>query len=395
MHILFLNTLYHPFTAGGAEKSVRLLAEELVDMGNTCTVITLHEHEHIDEEVINKVKVIRVPLYNDYWPDKNANPSRIGKLVWHLKDIYNRKMQRAVYDLLKQEAPDVVHSNNLSGFSVSVWNAAYKLGIPVLHTARDYYLLNPNSTLYKREKNHSATSFDSLIFSYFKKKMSQKVNCFVGISEFVLNIHNERNFFGKAQKAVIYNSIEQNVGIKSELRNGNDITLGFLGRVERIKGIEFLLEALKNSTNDHIVKLRVAGVGDGNYIAELKQKYSNLNVEFLGKSDIRDFFPSIDALVVPSLWNEPMGRVVLEANAAGIPVLASDRGGIPEIVSVNKTGFVFNATSTNSLTTILNQLDINTVQNMKEQCLIYSGHFTKHKVAEKYSDLYNKILLRK
>ena len=64
-------------------------------------------------------------------------------------------------------------------------------------------------------------------------------------------------------------------------------------------------------------------------------------VEFLGFTSRADFFPRIDVLVVPSLHDEALSRVVAEAYAHGVPVLGARRGGIPEIVDDGQTGFVF------------------------------------------------------
>ncbi len=50
-------------------------------------------------------------------------------------------------------------------------------------------------------------------------------------------------------------------------------------------------------------------------------------------------------MVVPSVWEEPFGRVALEAMAYGVPVVASNRGGLPEIIETNKTGLVVEPTA--------------------------------------------------
>jgi glycosyltransferase involved in cell wall biosynthesis len=65
------------------------------------------------------------------------------------------------------------------------------------------------------------------------------------------------------------------------------------------------------------------------------------------------FFSEIDALVVPSIWEEPLGRVVHEAFAFGKPVLASRMGGIPEIVQDGVNGILVEASSSTALATAM------------------------------------------
>ena len=56
-----------------------------------------------------------------------------------------------------------------------------------------------------------------------------------------------------------------------------------------------------------------------------------------------------DVLVVPSIWDEPFGRVVIEGNYYGMPVIASDRGGIPEIINTLKGGISYNSENSDEL----------------------------------------------
>ncbi|CAN0506139.1 unnamed protein product, partial [Scytosiphon promiscuus] len=61
------------------------------------------------------------------------------------------------------------------------------------------------------------------------------------------------------------------------------------------------------------------------------------------------FYRSVDLVVVPSLWAEPLPRIGYEANYCGLPVIVSNCGGCPELVETNKTGSVFDPDDPNSL----------------------------------------------
>jgi len=89
MKVALLNTLYHPYRIGGAERSVQLLAEGLVARGHKVVVITLDQPETpAKKETINGVDVYRVPLHNNYWPfaDSYRKPSIVRRALWHCRD---------------------------------------------------------------------------------------------------------------------------------------------------------------------------------------------------------------------------------------------------------------------------------------------------------------------
>ncbi|MCX6083945.1 MAG: glycosyltransferase [Caldiserica bacterium] len=129
-------------------------------------------------------------------------------------------------------------------------------------------------------------------------------------------------------------------------------SLGFPGafvflaaaRLERAKGIDILLDA---SSLMHLQGRNVAVLiaGDGSQRAELEAQASTLrlgerSVRFLGaREDIPDLMEAVDALVLPSRW-EGLPMVLLEAGAAGLPVIATNVGGVAEIVRNGTTGFL-------------------------------------------------------
>ena len=119
----------------------------------------------------------------------------------------------------------------------------------------------------------------------------------------------------------------------------------FVGRLRIRKGVEVLLEALKELRSRHPgVRLRIAG--DGEHRRRLERRAAELElgeaVVFLGTCDagrVRGLLAGAAALVVPSIY-EGMPLVVLEAMAAGVPVVASAVSGIPEVVVDGETGWL-------------------------------------------------------
>lgn len=105
----------------------------------------------------------------------------------------------------------------------------------------------------------------------------------------------------------------------------------FVGRLVAGKGIEELLEAAKK-TQDVTFLI----IGDGPLKSEIIKLAGQKNIKFIGKIDnnkLAVYYNAADVLIVPSTHEEGFGRVILEALSCGLPVIASNRGGIIEALS--------------------------------------------------------------
>lgn len=131
------------------------------------------------------------------------------------------------------------------------------------------------------------------------------------------------------------------------LRNGGEeggLKVLYAGRLTREKGVHLLIDAMKEVfRRDSRVNLELVGSfwwGSNKrtpYVEELKAmaRDAGRRVVFRGyvRSDLMPaVYQSADIFVAPSVWQEPFGKVILEAMACGLPVIASNRGGIPEVV---------------------------------------------------------------
>lgn len=118
----------------------------------------------------------------------------------------------------------------------------------------------------------------------------------------------------------------------------------YVGRIAKVKGVKELLLALKNiKDNDKWHLLIVGGKWfSSNYKDKYYRELSSISKDFKEKisflgyvkhEDIKTLYAISSVAVVPSIWEEPAGRVVLEAEAMKIPVVAANSGGIPEYVN--------------------------------------------------------------
>ncbi|EMH4030282.1 glycosyl transferase family protein [Klebsiella oxytoca] len=332
MKIIIINTLYFPHHVGGAEFSVQILAETLAAVGHQVKVITLHNEDKRRITVINGVEVVYLPLRNIYWPFEPMKRSKLARFFWHLMDNYNRRAAKDVGKELDYFQPDIVHTNNISGFSVSVWSAAAMRNIRIIHTARDYYLFHPNTTLYNNGVNQTVRSLSVFAWSALKKHHSKKVSSFVGISRFIMDFHSGSGFFPKAHRTHIYNPVSVPL-----LRSGfrGDRRVGFIGRLNEAKGFDsfcFAVGAIRERLPE-ITAVAAGGFSVGKE-SELRGLAERFNVELLGKISLSDFLQCVDIVVLPIKWREPFGRVVIECALAGKIVLARPVGGIKELMEI-------------------------------------------------------------
>lgn len=187
--------------------------------------------------------------------------------------------------------------------------------------------------------------FDYLIC---KSVESVIVNCFA----IKKSLNDLRGFPNKKIK-VIYNGIEDVRNPGSRILNNQNITIGCISRMDYNKGILILLEAFKKAQKKHPdIKLVLTGVGNAwEAIAEKVSNYSfSKSVQLMGfyEGDIDTVLKTIDIFVLPSFW-EGLPYSVIEACRAGCAVIATDVGGVSEIIKNNENGILVAPQSVNDL----------------------------------------------
>lgn len=387
-HITIFNSKYEPIPGGGAQRSVKLLADGLGDRGCRVRVVTLRPARwHRVRDPVARglarggttpsprggVAVTRMPLANLYWPFSDRRVSLpVLRVFWHLLDAWNPVMFVRVLLELARHRPTVVHTNNLAGFSTAVWTAARLLGLPVVHTVRDRYLIAPSDRM-------QGTLLARILRARVRRR-SRRVDHMVYISRFMADTHG-RGFGpgGAARRTVIYNAAfgEQSggrgAGTPGSVREGAApssaraparaaIRIGYLGKLEDVKGVDRLIAAWRRLVADDAswpdrARLVVAGSLGSAADAVRRELRAGMprGSELVGWVDGRSFLSGLDLLVVPSVWDEPMGRVVVESLATGVPVLVSDRGALPELVRDGEDGLVCPPTAAD-LATVLRRV---------------------------------------
>jgi glycosyltransferase involved in cell wall biosynthesis len=344
LRVLIINTLYPPNLYGGAETSVELLARGLARRGHQPTVLSLGPAGAASETFTHGVRAIFVPLRNLYNPWQPGKPQTMsGKLAWHMIDMANPAMALTVRRTIAAIRPDIVHTNNLSGFSTLAWTEARRAGVPVAHTLRDYWLLCPLATMFRDGHQCAVICRRCRLASALRRRHSAVPLGVAGVSQHILNVHTEAGYFPNAalQQRIINPIGEPGAGFTPHVRDrAKPVRLGYMGALHPSKGIGRLIDALQAIPRGgwHLV---VAGRGDPDYVAALRQRAAALPVDFIGFVEPDVFYSTVDIVIIPSIWDDPMPRIVLEAFTRGLPVIASRRGGIGELVTHGQTGYLF------------------------------------------------------
>ena len=175
------------------------------------------------------------------------------------------------------------------------------------------------------------------------------------------------------------------------------VRLLFVGRLSREKGIHFLLQALPKTK--HYAQLSLDVVGSGPEEGALRELAHELNlgekVRFHGYvpqgSALREFFDTADLLLVPSL-SEGWPKVILEAFARGLPVVASNVGGIPGLVQDGVTGLLVPPASPEAIAEAIDTLIVDSTlhQNLAAKGIETAHQFTVEAVTQRQVQLLNR-----
>lgn len=391
MKILITNTYYFPAFDGGAEISVKLLAEGILAAGHQVYVLTTGAVTKVYR--VNGVIVISLKQKNIFNSYNKGKVPLFLKMVWHIIDSCNFFYYFKISAILKKIKPHIVHTNNIQGFSPFLWLTVKSQNIPLVHSMRDYYMLCFKCNMFNSEqKNCEQLCTACKVTHAIKRKFLNYPDFFIAISHHILNKYQRYVPIPDKRSSVIYNAVASDVRPKPRVMT-DKLRFGFIGRVAKDKGVEFLVNELAglNGMQKAAFTITFAGKGEDGFIQKLKQKLTGIEYEFLGVATPAEFYNSIDVLLVPALWDEPFGRIVIESLSYGVPVCQSDRGGLNELYDPASSWlFKPEAGELSALIVyILNNKD--QVAQKKLQCAGQIDRFSAKHYISKHIDLYTTI----
>ena len=202
-----------------------------------------------------------------------------------------------------------------------------------------------------------------------RRMLAHRADRFILVSRF----HREeyhRQGMNVARAVVLYNPIDTELfrpcaewRAQIRARHGigaSDVLIGYAGRMVREKGIFAMFEALEPllAQFEHA---RVLWVGDGRDVDELRARvagsaHSSRHCFLDWQLDMAQLYPACDLIVVPSVGAETFGRVSVEAQSAGVPVVVTDAGGLRETLVPGETGLITAAGDSAALSAAVREL---------------------------------------
>lgn len=400
MKILFLHALADPNRGGGAEVIVWEQILGLRNAGHECVLLATSDKLGLERSEREGITIWQAGIRNVYWPYQKKQPLMPRRLVWHALDSYNPWMQGYLRVVIKQEKPDVASVNNLPGWSAASWATLALQNVPAVQVLHDYYPICVKTTMYQHDKNCVRQCASCRLFRLPHRSLSRRVQAVVGVSRFILDRHLALGYFDAVPiQRVIHNARNAYtlgcINRKPTTTVTHDsLRYGFIGRLDPSKGIETLITTFL-SADIPSAELWIAGTGKPSYEQHLRKLADNPQIKFLGWQQPADFYPQVDVVVVPSLWNEALGMVAAEALAFGKPVIGSRRGGIPEIIRDGHNGWLIEPTNHQAFTDLLKSLSTQPEMIIARvpEALASSIQYTDTRSwIQQYVDLYQEVI---
>jgi glycosyltransferase involved in cell wall biosynthesis len=355
MKVCFVTGVFPPDAYGGVQKYVLDVATELQERGHDVLVLTTRPAEGLESlfptyEEYEGIEVVRFFPLNIAHQSTYEELGLPGQALWRLVDTANPFPAAVVHRTLAREAPDVVHVNEVRGLSTLVTRSIRRLDVRYVYTLHDYALICPNSSYRDPEANLPGSVGDTpcvcKLFSICQGAALGSPDLVLGPSQYILDIHRRHGFFGDVPCRRLQHGIRKTADSPPPVPEEPRVL--FVGRLEEKKGALTLIEAA-----ERLPSIRFDACGDGplrETVEAADAKLSNLSYHgFISDERLRELRRRATVSLVPSEWPETSGLVVFESLTEGIPVVASDIGGISEIVVDGQTGVLFEPADTDSL----------------------------------------------
>ena len=383
--LLIFAAVYHPYK-GGYTESMHELAKRLAQKGWAVTVLACNTHRRAEQEIIDGIEVKRIPCVNPKWLNSTFPiPLPFPKTFRILK-------------IALSPIPDLISTQ--TRFFPTAW-LGFFIGkiknIPIAHTERGAI--------------HSIVS--SRLISWISAIIDHTLGwIIVRFSNMVIGVSDASCQFlrhlGAKNPLKIYNGVDtvfwQNPSVISHGSSViSQLSITFVGRLIYSKGVQDLLHAvvqIKNVRKQEPKNIIVNIVGDGTYRPVLERFTHELklddNIRFLGemtKEQVREILWQTDIFVNPS-HSEGLPRSVLEAAAAGLPIIATDVGGTNEIIPDDSYGLLIPSKNPNALAEKLAALtnDENLRTHLGGNAQRYvKEHFDWDKITEQYIEVMEQL----
>ncbi|MCD7745792.1 MAG: glycosyltransferase [Lachnospiraceae bacterium] len=350
MKVLMINKFLYP--NGGSETYIFKLGDALKAHGHEVQYFGM---EHEGRCVGNAV--------NAYTSDMDFHGgSKLSKLTYPIKTIYSSEARKKIRLVLDDFKPDVCHLNNFNYqltpsiiLEIRKWERESKHKVKIVFTAHDYQLVcpnhmmnNPNTHENCEKCSHGAfmnctkgkcihgstvkSAIGTMEATFWKMKGTYKqIDTIICPTQFMKSKMDYNPVF-KSKTVAMLNFIDA-VERKDTVKR--DYVLYF-GRFSEEKGIKTLISVCRE-----LPDVQFIFAGTGPLEDEIKGVKNIKNVGFQTGEALEKLIKETRFSIYPSEWYENCPFSVMESQMYGTPVLGADIGGIPELITVDETGELF------------------------------------------------------
>jgi glycosyltransferase involved in cell wall biosynthesis len=414
MHVVQLTDFYRPII-GGLERHVETLSGALIRLGHTVTVVTLQTGNHPAEETLDGVRVVRIRGWSGAMTAFHADAAR----PYH-PTVPDPGAMSALRRVIQRERPDVVHSHSWLQYSYFPLHRAHR-GPAHVVALHDYGIACAKKTL----QRSSAAAGRSGPCS--GPRLAKCLTCVPGQygvlkgAAITTGSRASRVLHGRADSYIANSTVVADgsrhalpddaeiVVIPAMVPNGlpdlarstarpaflppKDGYLMFVGALGLHKGVDVLLEARRRMRNRPALVL----IGTRRADTPRIDDPGVVVARDVPTAQVMASWMRASIAVVPSVWNEPMGLVAVEAMLAGCPVVVSDVGGLRDIAQHGVTGLAVPPSDPGALAAALDSLldDPQARRRMGDQGRLHARRFEAATLAPRVVEVFEDVLRRR
>lgn len=391
MKIAYVTFEYPPFIIGGAGIHAKFVTRELARRGHEIIVFTPSLDQLMDKSMSNdensNIKVVRVPI-------NNKIPFRALQFWIRLPGILKL--------LEKENKFDIIHFNGISYWFLKrkIVNAPHIL--TVHHLVKDA-VFSTHQNFFERLKNISGET--GFLLPLIEKKCIRSVDKIISVSKFTQEQIIQTYKIDQSKIEVVYNGID-NSGFTFSEQDLEKIKLTygmrkkpiilFVGRIDDPrKGLDVLIKAFKLILKEIDSQLVIVGKGNHtiykNLVDPIKDKI--VFTGYIDDNTLKKIYSICDVYVCPSRL-EGFGLTILEALAAGKPVIATNVGAIPELIHEGINGILVQKDDTFAMASAIIYFLKNPVILKRNNFLNnnFNKEFTWHSTAKKHERIYETMV---
>ena len=319
----------------------------------------------------------------------------IPELVRSIQPLNDLKALFGLIRIFRNEKPHIVHTHTSKAGILGRWAAFFANITIIVHTPHGHvfwgYFNKWKTACYILLERLTASITDKII-TLTEQEKKDHLRFRIAPDEKFTVIHSGVDLTAFSDARINAPAMREMLGIPPEA-----FVVGTAGRLTPIKGQRYLLEAAA-VISARKPDLFFVFLGDGELAPELGKMATSLGIKnsmFVGwRQDVPEVMSTFDIFVLPSL-NEGMGKVLVEAMALGKPIVASDVGGIPDLVIHNHNGLLVPPADVEGLVNSINLLLHDPIKRkeMGDRGKVIAADYSAEAMIQKIDRLYDEAIL--